>query len=101
MGLGASGYIAETRYKNTVNLSQYLNRVFVNEKENVSSRDKITYQIMLNLRTKEGLDIKYVEDKKEVVEQLIKDGLLIKKENKLVPTYEGMMILDQIVLQLI
>ena len=35
VGLGASGYIAETRYKNTVNLSQYLNRVFVNEKENV------------------------------------------------------------------
>ena len=101
VGLGASGYIAETRYKNTVNLSQYLNRVFVNEKENVSSRDKITYQIMLNLRTKEGLDIKYVEDKKEVVEQLLKDGLIIKKENKLIPTYEGMMILDQIVLQLI
>ena len=48
VGLGASGYIAETRYKNTVNLSQYLNRVFVFEKENVSIRDKFTYQAMLN-----------------------------------------------------
>ncbi len=101
VGLGASGYIGETRYKNTVNLSQYLNRVFINEKENVSNRDKFVYQVMLNLRTKEGLDIKYLKDKEAVVEDLINKGLLIKKGNKVIPTYEGMMILDQIVLQLI
>jgi len=35
------------------------------------------------------------------VKDLINKGLLIKKENKVIPTYEGMMILDQIVLQLI
>ena len=101
VGLGASGYIGETRYKNSVNLSQYLNRVFVNEKENVSFRDKLVYQVMLNLRTIEGLDIKYLKDKEAVVEDLINKGLLIKKGNKVIPTYEGMMILDQIVLQLI
>ena len=101
VGLGASGYIGETRYKNTVNLSQYLTRVFVNEKENVSNRDKLTYQIMLNLRTIEGLDAKYVEGKETVVEKLLKDGLLVKKENRLIPTYEGMMILDQLILKLI
>ena len=101
IGLGASGYIKGTRYKNTINLARYLNRAFVNEKENVSSRDKLIYQIMLNLRTNEGLDIKYVEDKKAIIEQLINDNLLIKKDHKIVPTYEGMMILDQIVLQLI
>ena len=101
VGLGASGYISETRYKNTVNLSQYLNRVYINEKENVSSRDKFVYQVMLNLRTIEGLDIKYLKDKEAVVEDFINKGLLIKKENIVIPTYEGMMILDQIVLQLI
>ena len=101
VGLGASGYISETRYKNTVNLSQYLNRVFINEKENVSSRDKFVYQVMLNLRTIEGLDIKYLKDKEAVVEDFINKGLLIKSGNKVIPTYEGMMILDQIVLQLI
>ena len=101
VGLGASGYIGETRYKNTVNLSQYLNRVFINEKENVSTRDKFVYQVMLNLRTIEGLDIKYLKDKEAVVEDLINKGLLIKMGNKVIPTYEGMMILDQIVLQLI
>ena len=100
-GLGASGYIDETRYKNTINLSQYLNRVFVNEKEQVSEKDKRTYQIMLNLRTIEGLDASFVNDKEEEINPLISNGLLIKKGQKLVPTYEGMMVLDQIVLKFI
>ena len=100
-GLGASGYIDETRYKNTINLSQYLNRVFVNEKEQVSEKDKRTYQIMLNLRTIEGLDASFVKDKEEEINSLISSGLLIKKGQKLVPTYEGMMVLDQIVLKFI
>ena len=101
VGLGASGYIGETRYKDTINLSQYLARAFINEQEKVSSKDKITYQIMLNLRTIEGLDMQYVEGKEKVVDELIKEGLIVKKQNRLVPTYEGMMILDQIILKLL
>ena len=101
VGLGASSYIGETRYKDTINLSQYLARAFINEQEKVSSKDKITYQIMLNLRTIEGLDMKYVEGKEKVVDELIKEGLIVKKQNRLVPTYEGMMILDQIILKLL
>ena len=100
-GLGASGYIGETRYKNTVNLYQYLDRVFVNEKELVSEKDKRTYQIMLNLRTIEGLDVSFVKDKQEEIDSLINSGLLIRKDNRLIPTYEGMMVLDQIILKFI
>ena len=101
VGLGASGYNGETRYKDTINLSQYLTRAFISEKEKVSDKDKLTYQIMLNLRTIEGLDIKYVQDKESIVDELVKEGLLIKEQNKLLPTYEGMMILDQIILKLL
>ena len=100
-GLGASGYIGGIRYKNTINLSQYLTRVFVSEKEQVSERDKLTYQIMLNLRTIEGLDISFVKDKEKEIDSLISGGLLIKKCNRLIPTYQGMMVLDQIILKLI
>ena len=100
-GLGASGYIKDIRYKNTVNLSQYLTRVFVNEKEEVSNRDKLIYQIMLNLRTAEGLGVSFVKDKEKEIRELIDGGFLIKKNNRLVPTYEGMMTLDQIILKLI
>ena len=100
-GLGASGYIKDIRYKNTVNLSQYLKRVFVSEKEKVSPKDKITYQIMLNLRTIEGLDVNYVKGKESIVEELIKRNLLVKNNDCLIPTFEGMMILDQIILKLL
>ena len=101
VGLGASGYIKDIRYKNTVNLSQYLKRAFVSEKEKVSPRDKITYQIMLNLRTIEGLDMSFVKGKELVVDELIQQGLLVKENDRLIPTYEGMMILDHVILSLL
>ena len=101
VGLGASGYIKDIRYKNTVNLSQYLKRAYISEKERVSTKDKITYQIMLNLRTIEGLDVCYTKGKELVVDDLVQQGLLIHEQNRLIPTYEGMMILDQIILSLL
>ena len=100
-GLGASGYIKDIRYKNAVNLAQYLKRSYVYEKEKVSPKDKITYQIMLNLRTIEGLDMSFVKGKELVVDELVTQGLLTYEHNKLIPTYEGMMILDQIILDLL
>ena len=100
-GLGASGYIRDIRYKNTVNLSQYLKREFISEKEKVSEKDKITYQIMLNLRTIEGLDVNFVKGKESIIEELIQRNLLVKKDDCLIPTFEGMMILDQIILKLL
>ena len=99
-GLGASGYIKDIRYKNTINLSQYLTRVFVSEKEEVSERDKLTYQIMLNLRTIEGLNMSFVKNKRNAIGELIEEKLLIVKDDILIPTYEGMMVLDQIILKL-
>ena len=99
-GLGASGYIKDIRYKNTINLSQYLTRVFVSEKEEVSERDKLTYQIMLNLRTIEGLKMSLIKNKEKEINELIEEKLLILKDDILIPTYEGMMVLDQIILKL-
>ena len=110
VGLGASGYIGETRYKNTINLSQYLKRAFVFEKENVSSRDKLVYQIMLTLRTLEGLDLDLIKneynidlfkEKQNEIDKLINQKLLVRQNKRLIPTYEGMMILDQLILELI
>ena len=100
-GLGASGYIKDIRYKNTVNLSQYLNRAYVFEKEKVSDKDKIIYQIMLNLRTIEGLDIEFVKDKQDEINKLSSSGLIKINSDRIIPTYDGMMVLDQIILKLI
>ena len=100
-GLGAAGYLGETRYKNTINLSQYLTREFINEKELVSNKDKLTYQIMLNLRTNEGLDISFIKNKEKEIKELTNEGLVKHDGDKIIATYEGMMILDQIILKLL
>ena len=110
IGLGASGYIKDIRYTNTRSINEYLKGKYLGEQEIVTPVDDIEYQIMLNLRTKEGLDLKQFEDKfgfdlyqkkKETIDELIHNGFLIISRGKLVPTYEGMMTLDQIILKLI
>ena len=109
-GLGAAGYIKDIRYKNTINLSQYLKRVFILEKEEVSKEDKLTYQIMLNLRTDEGLNLQYLKkhfdvdllkDKNDEIESLKKAGLIEIKDSVMVATFSGMMVLDTIILKLL
>ena len=110
VGLGASGYIDNIRYKNTVNLDRYLKGEYIQEEEIVEPHDEMTYQIMLNLRTIEGLDlgifktkfgIDLLKTKEKEIASLINDGYLYLKDNKLIPTYSGMMILDTISLHLI
>ena len=109
-GLGAAGYIKDIRYKNTINLSQYLKRVFISEKEEVSKEDKLTYQIMLNLRTDEGLNLQYLKehfdvdllkDKNDEIESLKKAGLIEIKDSVMVATFSGMMVLDTIILKIL
>lgn len=109
-GLGASGYIDDVRYKNTNNLTKYLKGNYVEEKEIVTLQDNITYQIMLNLRINEGIDLErlknefgydLIKEKGPVINELINQGLLFYRNNHLCPTYEAMMISDQIVLKLI
>ena len=109
-GLSASGYLGKIRYKNTTNLSQYLDRAFIAEEEQVSSRDKMVYQIMLNLRTNEGLNIdsfkkefsvNLLKTKSFAIKELTKAGFIAVKDNIIKATYAGMMTLDQIILQLI
>ena len=110
IGLGASGYIEDIRYTNTRSINEYLQGKRQDYQEIVNPVDNIEYQIMLNLRTNEGLDLKEFEDKfgfdlyqkkKETIDELIHNGFLIISRGKLIPTYEGMMTLDQIILKLI
>ncbi len=110
VGLGASGYVNDVRYKNTTNLSMYLKGTNAQEKEVVKLKDLEIYQIMLNLRTIEGLDLeKYhrlfkkdlYKEKQQIIDGYIDSGHLKIVKNHLIPTFEGMMILDKITLDLI
>ena len=109
VGLGASGYIGDIRYTNTKNLKKYLGGHYRDIEEVVSKKDDINYQLMLNLRTVEGLNLKDFKDKfdidlyhekKEEINQFISNNLLKLEEEVLAPTYQGMMLLDQILVKL-
>lgn len=112
IGMGASGYIDNVRYTNTKSINDYLDGVTIIEKEKVSKQDDKEYFLMLNLRTIKGIDLKLYKDKfdenllekkKETIEGLISKGLMIynEKESALSLSFEGMMILDSILMQLI
>lgn len=110
VGLGAAGYLGSIRYKNTLNFDKYLRNQYIDEKEQLTQHDRFVYQIMLNLRTIEGLSLLQLkedfgvdlyQDKKALIDDLIESKFLFLEQDILKPTYQGMMILDTIVLQLI
>lgn len=110
IGLAASGYIDKLRYKNTTNFNKYVS--FKNEidEEIVTKKDEIEYEIMLRLRTVFGLDLSNFKEqfgvdllklKERKIKEFIDDGHLTLEDNRLIATFEGMMILDKIVLDLL
>ena len=109
IGLGASGYINDVRYTNTRSITEYLKGKRVIEKEVVTLKDDREYFILLNLRTNRGIPLdlyqakfheNLLETKKEEIQNLIKQKLLYIEGQNLIATYDGMMVLDQVILQL-
>ena len=109
VGLGASGYVNNIRYTNTKSINKYLEGVTRFVEEEVTPKQDINYYIMLNLRTIFGLNFELFNEKfnidlyktKQVeIDEFIKSGFLFIENNTLIPTYEGMMILDSIILKL-
>ena len=101
IGLAASGYLGNIRYKNTTNFSKYVSFENEIEQEIVTDKDQVEYEVMLRLRTKYGLDISNLNLNKEAIKEYVNGGYLTLKGNQLVATFEGMMILDKIVLDLL
>lgn len=89
-GLGASSYINNERIANTRSINKYLNKEYVSSREILDKEDTMEYEVLLNLRKKDGIKLdKYKEkfnvDFKEKYDykELINNKLLIEKENKL------------------
>ena len=108
LGLGASGYLDNIRYTNTRNFSKYISNEFEEEKEIVTIKDLKTYELMLKLRTNIGIDLKSYKDKfnedlllSSGINKQIKAQNLYIKNNHLIPTYNGMMLLDNILMDII
>ncbi len=64
-GLSASGYEGTIRYTKTKSITKYLNGDYVNSNsiEYLSKKDKIEYEVLLNLRLKEGIKLRKFKEK--------------------------------------
>lgn len=80
IGVGASGYINNIRYKNNANLSKYIKGIREREVETLTLDDVRKYYLICNLRLKEGFDISeynkqfnkdFLNDYKEQIQYLL------------------------------
>ncbi len=102
-GLGAHGYISSVRYENTRSLNKYLNKEFRKSELFISKKDDMENEVMLCLRKRKGLNIRNFYDKfhiniQEVFDfkDLIKNKLLILKDNYLIVPESKVYILNEI-----
>lgn len=95
IGCGASGYINNIRYENTKSLDKYINGITKVNEEIVTQLDKDFYQIMLGLRLTEGIkDYSLIYEEK--INDLIQNGLLEIKNERIKVKDDNLFILDYI-----
>lgn len=107
-GLGACGYLHEVRYENTRNLNKYIEGSYMLNRELVSLEDEKKNKLMLGLRLLSGIDLnawflKYKEnlENNENIKKLIKEKLLIIKENHLLINPKKLYVMNEILVKLI
>lgn len=100
VGLGASGYYQEVRYKNQMKFSDYYDNIDNKEKpifetEIVTEEEKNVYRYILGLRLlNEGVSAEgeYIK----ICENLLKKGFLIKNENKYMLSQKGIFLANDV-----
>ena len=107
-GVGASGYLDNIRYTNTRSITNYIEGKNVLDKEILTIKDKIFYEIMLGFRTNIGVD--KVEFKKKYnvnidelfnYKELVKDKVLDEDCRYLRVSEEYFYVLDDVILRFI
>ena len=102
-GPGAHSHIEGNRWWNLKLPNQWRERLENNyspakAREILTSEQKLSENIMLSLRLNSGLDSKQFSS--EIINDLIKDGLIYLNERNLVLTKRGRLLADQVFLQL-
>lgn len=111
VGMGASGYVNGVRFDNTRNLGQYLAGHPRGKDELVSKESDLQYFFLTNLRLEKGFELhtfykrfgfSFLDKYKVAIEKLTKEGLLEVVNGVSVRcTDRGLLILDQVLLELI
>jgi len=110
IGLSASGYVDNIRYTNTKNLTNYLKGVNKKTMDIINKEDEKFEYIMLNLRLDQGINMldyqhrfneEFIKTKREKIDKLLKEKLIIIENNNLKTTYQGSMLLHRVIESLI
>ena len=109
IGLGAHGYENGVRYQNTSNIKEYLKGNYYISKETLSQIEQIEEFVMLNLRKEAGINKnefkkRFKEDIHEVfttsIIENINNNLLKETKTHIKTSYQGMLLLDSVLLKM-
>lgn len=103
-GLGASGYIGNRRVSNTGSLNKYLEGNYLLEEEILEKEDLVYYEIILNLRKDNGINLDELYSKYKVrieYEELEKLGLICVCNDRLYIPEEKWYISNDIMIRLL
>lgn len=108
-GLGAHGYENNVRYQYTMNIKDYIESQKKVSEETLTTQDQIEEFLMLNLRLRSGFKIQEFNKRFGNIEdfefyplllEYKKENLIVITKNSVRTTYEGMMILDYLLVHL-
>ena len=102
-GMGASSYIDNRRCSNTRSINKYLNGEYLLEEEYLDLEDLVYYEVMLNLRKSDGIDLDKLYSKYRVsidYHELVKLGLLKVDKNMLYIPEDKWYISNDIIIRL-
>lgn len=108
-GLGAHGYEDNVRYQYTMNIKDYIECQKKVSEEILTTEDQIEEFLMLNLRLKKGFKIQDFNKRFGSIEgfefyllllEYQNEKLIAITKNRVCTTYEGMMILDYLLVHL-
>ena len=105
-GVGASSYIDNIRYSNTRSITNYIGGKNIIDKDIVTIKDKIFYEIMLGFRTNMGINKNNFKNKYNInIEEifnyklLVKNNILEETSNYLKVREEYFYVLDEVILK--
>ena len=105
-GVGASSYIDNIRYSNTRSITNYIGGKTIIDKDIVTIKDKIFYEIMLGFRTNMGINKNNFKNKYNInIEEifnyklLVKNNILEETSNYLKVREEYFYVLDEVILK--
>lgn len=107
-GLGASGYIENTRYTNTKNINNYFDKKFIKEKEIINKKINMENEMILGLRKLKGVNINKFKEKYNIdlikafdIKELLKENKLIIKNDYIFINPKNIYLQNQILINFI